>query len=306
MNTKPAFRFGVNSSPRSASDIGEFARKLEANGFSTLLTPDGPSHGAAVFPLLTFAASTTTTLHVGTYVVANDLHHPFHLAHNAATLQTLSGGRFELGLGAGRPGMDAEYDALGLNISQPGKRLARLERSAAIVRALLRGETVNESGDDYVMTNATLPGWLTQVNPSPVMIAGTGPRLLDMATKTADIVAVGAAPTATWDDVWFGFDRIAELARERDPQPEINMTFNGVGNRLSRWFSRMPQELQDNLLSSDSLSVLKGSTDDMIEGIHRRYEQLGVTYFVFPEDLVDAAIPVVKHFASRAVGVGIR
>ena len=298
MNRKPVFRFGVNSSPRSATNVVEFAKKLEASGFSTLLTPDGPSLGPAVFPVLTYAASVTTTLHIGTYAIANDLHHPFHLALNAATLQTLSGGRFELGLGAGRPGMDAEYDALGKTIDSRGKRLARLESAATIVQAVLRGESVTEQGADYVVTNAKLPDWLTETAPSPVMIAGTGPRLLDMATRTADVVAIGATPFDTWDGLRAQFDRIAELSRNYDVKLEINMTVSGAGNVLGAWFARMPQEQRDALLKAEAPALLWGSVDAMIEGIHQRYEQFGVTYFVIPDDLVDIVTPVVKRFAA--------
>jgi probable F420-dependent oxidoreductase len=299
MNTKPTFRFGVNTILRSATDVTELAQKLEASGFSTLLTPDGPSRGPAVFPMLAHAASATTTLHVGTYVIANDLHHPFHLAHNAATLQTLSGGRFELGLGAGRPGMDAEYDDLGLTIGTPGQRLSRLERSAGIIRALLRGEIVNEKSNDYVMKNAVLPGWLTQVAPPPVMIAGSGPRLLDMAARSGDIVAVGAEPLSTWDELRGKFDRIAELARDREVQPEINMTLSGAGSTLAGYFARMPADQREALLNAEAPTLLWGSVEAMIEGIHRLYEQFGATYFVISEDLVETMIPVVKHFESR-------
>ena len=298
MNRKPVFRFGVNSSPRSTTAVVDLAKKLEATGFSTLLTPDGPSHGPAVFPLLTYVASVTSTLHIGTYVIANDLHHPFHLAHNAATLQTLSGGRFELGIGAGRPGMDAEYDALGKTIDSPGKRLSRLESAATIIQSLLRGESVSEQEDDYVMTDAKLPDWLTAAAPSPVMIAGTGPRLLDMATRTADIVAVGTAPFDTWDGLRAKFDRIAGLTRNYDVKPEINMSVSGAGNVLAGWFAQMPQEQRDALLKAEAPTLLWGSVDAMIEGIHQRYEQFGVTYFVIPDDLVDIVTPVVKRLAA--------
>jgi probable F420-dependent oxidoreductase len=299
MNRPPTFHFGVNAMPRSAAGIAELARELEASGYRTLLTPDGPSHGAAVFPLLSYAAAATTTLHVGTYVLANDLHHPFHLAHNAATLQTLSGGRLELGLGAGRPGMEVEYDALGMRVDPPGRRVARLETSATIVRRLLHGEVVNEKGDDYVLTNAVLPSWLTDIPAPPVMIAGSGPRLLDMATRTVDIVAVGTGPTDTWSDVQPRFDRIDALSRQRDTRPEINMTINGAGDRLAGWFARLPREHRERLLSSDNPGFLWGSPDDIVEGLHRRYEQFGVTYFTIPEDLVPVMTPVVKRLARE-------
>jgi probable F420-dependent oxidoreductase len=299
MNRPPAFSFGVNATPRSAVAVAELARELEASGFRSLLTPDGPSHGAAVFPLLTYAAAATTTLHVGTYVIANDLHHPFHLAHNAATMQTLSDGRFELGLGAGRPGMDAEYNALGLQLDAPSRRLARLETSATIIRKLLHGEVVNEKGDDYVLTDAVLPSWLTDTPAPPVLIAGTGPRLLDMAARTADIVAVGAQPADSWDDLRPRFDRIDALSRNRDVRPEINMTINGVGNQLAGWFARLPQDQRERLMASDSPAFLWGSTEEIVEGLHKRYEQFGVTYYILAEELVPAMIPVINRLATR-------
>lgn len=297
-NAKPAFRFSVNSQPSgTANDFAEYARKLESLGFSTLLVPDGPSVGHAVFPALTWAAAATTTLHVGTYVIANDLHHPFHIAHNAATLHDLSGGRFELGIGAGRPGADAEYHALGLTIDKPGRRIARLASSVEIISDLLHGRPVTWDDSDYVMRDALLPQRLLKQGAPPVLVAGMGPRLLTKAGALADIVAIGTTPMDDWNITAERFQHVHDGASTRTDKPVLNMNFSGAGTRLASWFDRMPADQRDNLLSTTAPALLWGSTEEMVDGIRQRYEQFGVTSFTVSENLVDTFAPVVSRLA---------
>ena len=142
------FRFGVvAAAARSADEWVARARRAEALGYATLVMPDNLQHTLAPLPALAMAAAATRTLRIGTYVLANDLRHPVLLAKDVATLDLLSGGRFELGLGAGRPDAAAENRMLGLPFDSGAVRVARLAESIGIVKALLAGQRVSTSGD---------------------------------------------------------------------------------------------------------------------------------------------------------------
>jgi alkanesulfonate monooxygenase SsuD/methylene tetrahydromethanopterin reductase-like flavin-dependent oxidoreductase (luciferase family) len=132
MSAGRAFRFGVVAAQAaSGAAWAETACRAEALGFATLVIPDTLQHSLSPFPALAAAAAATQTLRVGSYVLANDLRNPVLLAKDAATLDFLSGGRFELGIGAGRPGAEADYRAAGLAFGSGGVRVSALGRVAA-------------------------------------------------------------------------------------------------------------------------------------------------------------------------------
>src|SRR3954449_7150564 len=135
MTTPRPFRFGVVAAhARSAADWVAKARRIEQLGYSTLLVPDGLRYTFSPFVALASAAAATTTLRLGTYVLANDFRHPTMVAKEAATLDVLSGARFDLGIGAGRPAADADNRALGQGFDSGATRLARLAESISIVK----------------------------------------------------------------------------------------------------------------------------------------------------------------------------
>src|SRR6476660_4425406 len=152
MTTSRPFRFGVIAAqgPSGADWIAK-ARRIEQLGFATLLVPDGVRYTLSPFVALATAAAATTTLRLGTYVLANDFRHPTMVAKDAASLDLLSGGRLELGIGAGRPAADADNRALGLGFDSGGTRLARLAESIALLKRLLAGESVTASGAHYTL-----------------------------------------------------------------------------------------------------------------------------------------------------------
>src|ERR1700694_2968980 len=134
-------RFGVfAASARSAQERIAKAQRAESLGYATLVIPDNLQHTLAPLPALAMAAAATRTLRVGTYVLPNDFRNPVLLAKDVATLDLLSGGRFELGLGAGRPDAAAETRRLGLPFDSGAVRVARLAESLGIVKALLAGQ----------------------------------------------------------------------------------------------------------------------------------------------------------------------
>src|SRR5919202_6964717 len=161
------FRFGVVvAQARSGEEWAEKARRIEALGYATLVMPDNIEHSLAPFPALTAAAAATRTLRVGTYVIDNDYRNPVLLAKEAATLDRLSGGRLELGMGAGRPTAARDNQMLGIPFDPGGVRVARLAESLAIVKALLAGERTTATGPHYAATDAAIsPGPVQRPRP---------------------------------------------------------------------------------------------------------------------------------------------
>jgi probable F420-dependent oxidoreductase len=143
-----SFRFGVGFTQETTrTDWAEYARRLEGEGFSTLLVADHYANPMACGPLMLAAAEATTTLRVGSYVYDNDFRHPALLAKEAATIDVLSDGRLELGLGAGWH--KEEYDAVGIPFDPPGVRVSRLEESVEILLRLFAGGPVEFQGTHY-------------------------------------------------------------------------------------------------------------------------------------------------------------
>src|SRR2546430_3215892 len=183
------FRFGVNVGPsRSRAEWAKKARKLEGLGYDTLSVPDHLTNFFAPMPALVSAAEATTTLRVGTNVLNNDFRHPVLVAREAATVDLLTGGRLQLGLGAGH--MKSEYDQAGLTFDPGAIRVERLGEAVVIVKRLLEGESVSFAGRHYRVTDHTIHPLPVQRPRLPIFIGGSAPRLLALAAKEADIVGL--------------------------------------------------------------------------------------------------------------------
>ena len=183
------FRFGVVSGGHTSPDAWiTQARRVEELGYASLLMPDRPSIGGfALFSALAVAAAATTSLHVGSYVFCNDYRHPAMLVKEVATIDALSGGRFELGLGAGVSGSD--YQQMGLPFESAGTRVSRLEEALLIIKQFFMSEEVNFSGKYYTITGMkALPKPAQQPHP-PIFIGSGGKRMLTIAAREADIIA---------------------------------------------------------------------------------------------------------------------
>src|SRR4051812_16307870 len=187
------FRFGISCTGTditSAAQFTELARKAEALGYSALFVPDHfVEHPFAPTVALTHAAAVTTTLRIGPFVLGNDYRHPVVLARDMATLDLLSDGRLELGIGAGW--MTADYDKAGLTLDRPGVRIARLAESIAILKGLFAPGEFTFEGEHYRVT--ALDGQPKPVqNPVPFLIGGGGPKILGLAAREAQIIGVNA------------------------------------------------------------------------------------------------------------------
>jgi probable F420-dependent oxidoreductase len=226
-------RFGVISeSVRPGRAWLDYACQVEGEGVSALLIRDHFSAGAfgqqlAPFSALAAAAAVTERLHVGTMVLCNDFRHPAIVAHEAASLHHLSGGRFELGLGAGwyRP----EYDAAGIPFDPPGQRISRLEESLAIIGGLLDRRPVHHQGPSYRVDGLDLDVLPAQHGRPRLLIGAGGPRMLRIAARHADTVGLLPAPIKSADDADDPGDRLPAALENK-----IATLRSAAGDRFGR------------------------------------------------------------------------
>ena len=186
------FRFGVvaASAPSHAAWIAT-ARRVEELGYATLLMPDRTSVGTlSPFPALAVAAQATTTLRFGSYVFCNGYRHPVMLAREAATLDMLSDGRFELGLGTGVSG--DEFQRMGLPYGSPGTRLGQIEETLQLLKLLFTEDTVTFNGKYYTVTELKGRIRTAQQPYPPLLVSGAKERMLKLAAREANIIAIGS------------------------------------------------------------------------------------------------------------------
>jgi len=304
------FRFGVTApTVLSGPAWVERVRRIEQLGYSIVHVPDHFRDQLAPVPALTAAAVATTRLRVGSLVFSNDFRHPVVLAKEAATLDVLSGGRFELGLGSGW--LREEYDQAGIPFDAPGTRIERLAESVAIVKGLLAGERVTFTGRHYAI--AGLPGRPHPVQRPhpPILIGGGGQRTLSLAAREASIV--GLVPRARRDGG--GLDRadfgeaalrqkvewVRAAAGDRFEALELHALIQAVvvsdrrtvAEQLASRFSVPPE------LLLESPYVLAGTVEEICETVRQRRERYGISYLtVFDRDL-EAFAPVVARLGGR-------
>jgi len=190
------FRFGVTEAHApSRTAWVTIARRVEELGYATLLIPDRTNVGSlAPTPALAVAASATTSLRVGSYVFCNGYRHPVLLAREAATLDLLSDGRFEPGLGTGVS--SSEFQQMGIPFGSAGARVDHLEETLQIMKRLFTEETVSFTGKYYTITEMKGYPRPAQKPHPPILVAGAGERMLKLAAREADIIAIGSKITA--------------------------------------------------------------------------------------------------------------
>ena len=190
------FRFGVvEAHAPSRAAWFTIARRVEELGYATLLIPDRTNVGSlAPTPALAVAASVTTSLRVGSYVFCNGYRHPVLLAREVATLDLLSDGRFEPGLGTGVS--SSEFQQLGIPYGSAGARVEHLAETLQIMKRLFTEETVSFTGKYYTITEMKGYPRPAQKPHPPILVAGAGERMLKLAAREADIIAIGSKITA--------------------------------------------------------------------------------------------------------------
>jgi probable F420-dependent oxidoreductase len=301
------FRFGLIIDSRSATRAGviELARRAEGSGVSVMLGTDHLGRWATL-PLLQSAAE-ATSLRIGTFVLNNDLRHPAVLAQELTTLDAVTDGRLEIGLGAGWNLQ--EYEAAGLTFDRPGVRLRRMQTSLRLIRqAMAEGRIEHPGDDDYTPMNLHgLPCSAQRPHP-PFMVGGGGPRLLAFAAREADIVGLdprslpqgGTDPS---DISEAAIDRkigwIREAAGERWPELEINIALFEAGPRQE---DRDEPREAPGALSAEELQRsphhLTGETSQMIETLLARRERWGISYIALRPPQLAVMAPVIDRLTG--------
>jgi probable F420-dependent oxidoreductase len=308
------FRFAAQLSRAPDGTAGGWAaqaRQAEDLGYSTLLMPDHFGDQLAPLPALVAAAAATTTLRVGTLVLGNDYRHPVVLAKEAATLDVLSGGRFELGLGAGW--MRTDYQQSGIAYDPPGLRVDRFEEAVAVVTGLLATDgPFSFSGTHYTVTDHHLRPRPVQEPRPPLLIGGGGRRVLTIAGRHADIVSINvdlragtggvetapnASPAATRRKV--GWVRAA--AGPRFDQLELNALIGFVvitDDRRSLVEAMAPAFGLDPAEALHVPLALVGTLDQMAEELHWRRQEYAMSSFSIEADHWQELGPLVSKLAG--------
>jgi probable F420-dependent oxidoreductase len=313
---RPPFRFAVQATNAAGGrEWRDTVRKVEDLGYSTLFLADhylgpGPAQRAAHTPrqdlapiaAMATAAAVTETLRIGCRVFCIDYHVPAVLAKEAATLDLLSDGRLELGIGAGWSGI--EYDALGLDFDRPGRRIAKLAEVVALIRAHWQGEELDYSGD-FVRVHgyAGRPRPVQQPHP-PIMIGGGGRRVLSLAGREADIVSISSVPFVARDAD--GLDPQAVAQRRIEfVRAAAGERFGQLDVESSPYFTEItddPETVLAGLAKStgiaadllrDHPNVLIGSSESVVELLHSRRETLGINYVTVQQTQIASFAPVV-------------
>jgi probable F420-dependent oxidoreductase len=304
------FRFAVQqASASSAEEWAALARRAESLGYDLLVMPDHLGNQLSPFAALAAAAAATTRLRIGAFVFANDYRHPLMLAREAATLDVLSGGRFEMGMGAGW--MTSDYRELGMTYDPAPRRVDRLEEAVPLVKRLLAGETVTHRGEHYQMDRASAGVPTVQRPRPPLAIGGGGPRMLRLAAREADILGLipgfsergwhlfgQATEKATAEKI----GRIREAAGDRFERLEINVWLAsaglaGSGNSLLG--STAAAAMGAATVVYDSPYVLYGTLGSMRDKLQRRREELGISYYTLPSRSMESMAPLVEALAGK-------
>ncbi|MFN8590249.1 MAG: TIGR03621 family F420-dependent LLM class oxidoreductase [Thermomicrobiales bacterium] len=312
------FRFGVVlESIRGLLDLQDIAARAEDAGFNTLLIRDhlvDAPFGAQLAPLTTLAVAATlsTTLRLGTLVIDNDFRHPAVLAKEIATLDLLSAGRVELGLGAGW--LANEYEQSGISFDPPGTRIERLAESIAILKKLLAAEPATFHGKHYRIDGLrSFPASLQRPHP-PILLGGGARRMLSLAGREADIVSVLTSNVTSGalrdDPAERSPDRVAEkvgwirdAAGDRFPRIELSLfpDFVVTDDRRSAaaaiaaargWTALAPEAV----LAMPAMLI--GDLSQIVDLLQQRRETLGFSYFVIGDADLEAVAPIVSRLAN--------
>jgi probable F420-dependent oxidoreductase len=306
------FRFGVQAS--SAPDRAawaDLARRCEAHGYDVLTMPDHFTDQLAPVPALMAAADATDALRVGALVWDNDYKHPLVLAKELATIDLLSDGRLEIGIGAGW--MISDYEQSGIAYDSPKVRIDRFAEGLAVIKGCLGPGPFSFAGDHYTVTDYDgLPKPVQQPCP-PVLIGGGGPRVLSLAAREADIIGINGTMTAgvvgpeaistmTAEAV---DDKVAIVrAAAGDRLADIEMNVRAFMVNVTNDRSAVMEGLA-SMLSVDpgfvpaSPFALIGTPAQIVEDLLARRERWGFSYVIVGAEDIESFAPVVAELAGR-------
>jgi probable F420-dependent oxidoreductase len=312
--SKP-FRFGVQCSTppgpdRDGRNWAELARTCEDLGYSTLTVADHFDDQYAPVPALMAAADATTTLRVGALVLCTDFVHPVVVAKEAATLDVLSEGRFELGLGAGW--MTTDYTTTGIGFDRAGVRIDRLEEALQVIDGLWGDDPCDFHGQHFDVTGLDGHPKPMQRPRPPILIGGGGRRVLTLAARRADIVGLnidlrrgvidaGAGPNATEDATIEKLAWIRDAAGPRADDLELHVRVHlvvvtddraGMAEVLAPGFGLTPEQ------SLHSPHALAGTVEEIAADLVERRERWGISYIGIGVDAMRALAPVVAKLVG--------
>ncbi|MDW3220810.1 MAG: TIGR03621 family F420-dependent LLM class oxidoreductase [Acidimicrobiales bacterium] len=308
--TKP-FRFGVSGG--ALTDIHEFvalAERAEALGYASISMSDHLDDGLAPLVALTAAAGATDTIRLTTLVLANDFRNPVVLAKELATLDVLSGGRVDWGIGAGW--QTSDYERTGIPLDPPGTRITRLAESVAVMRRCFAGDAYSHDGEHYRVQGHVGRPTPTQRPHPPLLLAGGGARVLRLAGREADIVginfslaggafdvAAGATGTAEMTDAKIDAIRAGAGDRFDDVELQTRVHFvmetddrDGTMAALAPGFGRTPED------AATMPHALVGTVDDMCASIRSWRERWGLSYVTWSADALETMAPVVERLSG--------
>jgi probable F420-dependent oxidoreductase len=319
MASQKPFRFAVYGSGNSRQEWQDCARKAESLGYSTLLTGDHIAWGGlSPLPALLTAAEATTILRLGIHALDNNARDPARLAHEAATVDLLSDGRLELGLGAGW--LAADYDAMGASFDPPGVRVSRLEEAVPLIKRLFVEDEVTHRGQHYTVNSLSIQPKPLQRPAPPLFIGGGGKRMMRLAGQEANII--GLAPKSTPDGkldfatssvdaitqkvAWI---REAAGARFDDLELHIQVTIVVIIDNLQHGAEMAAQQLAGasaiatniNLSAEQILDcpqILVGSAKQIVETLQERRDRYGISYITLFGDM-EAFSPIVARLAGE-------
>lgn len=303
--TRP-FRFGWQLTAEhetTPSDPGRpinAARRAESMGFDVFLTSDHVGPGDSPMPVLAAAAQATTEIRVGTFVLNADMRNPVQLAWEAATIDRLSGGRFELGLGAGHT--PQEYAQTGIELHPPATRKAALTERVEIIRRLLDGDIVDWAGEHHEISGAAVDRSANER--LPILVGGNGDELLAHAAQHADIIGLQGLGKTREDGhshrVRFGTDHLdAQVTVLRQHAAGRDIELNALVQVVT--ITDDATSAEDAVLgrveglTRDDLRaipyILIGTVDEIVDKLHTCRDRWGISYFAVRE--LDAFAPVI-------------
>lgn len=306
------FRFGVQiSNAATRKEWVERCRKAEDLGFSTVFMPDHFGEQLAPVPALMAAADATEGLRVGGLVLDNDFRHPLVLAKEAATIDLLSEGRLELGIGAGW--MKTDYEDSGIPYDSPKVRVDRMEEAVAVLKGLLGEGPFSFDGTHYRITSHDgFPKPVQQPHP-PILIGGGARRVLGIAGREADIVGLNfdlrggeitpdLGPNGTAEATEQKLGWVREGAGDRFSEIELNVLVfmamvtddrEGQAETVGGMFGLTPEQ------ALEVPHALVGTAEQICEDVERRRRRFGISYTVVQDGSMDDLAPVVEKLAGN-------
>jgi probable F420-dependent oxidoreductase len=306
------FRFGVQVKPTTTGKaLQELARRIEALGYATLTMPDHFDDQFAPVPALQCAADATTTLRLGALVFDNDYKHPVVLAKELATMDVLSDGRVEIGLGAGW--MESDYAASGIPYDPPGVRVSRFIEALAVIEGALSPGKFSFQGEHYTISDYDgFPKPIQRL--PPVLIGGGAPRVLKFAARHADIVGINAdlrtgridgatinsmSAQAVDEKIRWVTDAATEAGRLDSIELNVRVFMNAITEDIrgaTAFIAQMANQPPEMI--AETPFALVGPAPKLIDDLRARRERWGFSYVLVGQDEFEDFAPVVAALAG--------